>query len=149
MEKERSQGITLIALVMTIVVLILLAAVSMNAILGQDGLLARANESKITQEKADIEDQIKLIYLKYVADKNDPVNGTNGNLTDILENKQIYNPTTQEINIKKLLERDKILTGNGSNRKDVYILEYSGDKYTIQYYNKDGDSKTLAEFTEI
>ena len=52
--KNKSQGITLIALVVTIIVLIILAGVSVNIIMGENGLMNRAKEQKIIQAKAEI-----------------------------------------------------------------------------------------------
>ena len=46
------EGITLIALVVTIVVLIILATISINAVLGQNGIIAKAQEAKKTYEKS-------------------------------------------------------------------------------------------------
>ncbi len=50
MRKEK--GITLIALVITIIVLLILAGVSINTIFGNDGILKRASQAKNTQDKA-------------------------------------------------------------------------------------------------
>ena len=40
------KGITLIALVITIVILLILAAVSMNAVLGDGGLIQKAQDAR-------------------------------------------------------------------------------------------------------
>lgn len=40
--KHNNSGITLVALVVTIVVLLILAGVSINLVIGQNGLIARA-----------------------------------------------------------------------------------------------------------
>lgn len=40
------RGITLIALVITVVILIILATVSINVVLGEGGLIQRAQEAK-------------------------------------------------------------------------------------------------------
>ena len=52
---KNSRGITLIALVVTIVVLIILATVSILAVFGDNGIIARAQTAKDTHEagKAD------------------------------------------------------------------------------------------------
>ena len=56
----KQNGITLIALVITIIVLLILAGVSISMISSQDGILNKAtNAKKITEEKA-IEDRVKL-----------------------------------------------------------------------------------------
>ena len=49
--KENS-GITLIALVVTIVVLMILATVSINAVLGQNGIIGKAKQAKESYEKS-------------------------------------------------------------------------------------------------
>lgn len=153
MKKERNQGITLIALVVTIVVLILLAVVSMNSILGNEGLFSRANQSKITQENAEVEDRIKLIYLKYIADKNDPEIGAATSLMEFLVGKNIVDASSGKLDITKLLERNETDTGKGQvegdTKKDVYIMEKVGEKYIIKYYNKAGEERVVTEFTEI
>ena len=57
-EKATNKGITLIALVITIIVLLILAGVTLNLTLGENGLLKRAEESKtahLSGEKNDID----------------------------------------------------------------------------------------------
>lgn len=51
---KKNKGITLIALVITIIVLLILAMVSVNAIVGENGLITRAMESKLVTTIADI-----------------------------------------------------------------------------------------------
>ena len=46
MKRAKQKGITLIALVITIVVLLILAAVSIATLTGQNGILTRANDAK-------------------------------------------------------------------------------------------------------
>ena len=67
-EKTRTnKGITLIALVITIIVLLILAGVSIAMLTGENGILTQAQNAKNrteeaeAQEKADLEDQNKLI----------------------------------------------------------------------------------------
>ena len=49
---RRENGITLIALVVTIMVLIILATVSINAVLGQNGIIGKAKQAKESYEKS-------------------------------------------------------------------------------------------------
>ena len=58
--KNKQKGITLIALVVTIIVLLILAGISINALTGQNGILNRAVESKELTEIAQTEEAIKL-----------------------------------------------------------------------------------------
>ena len=55
-----SKGITLIALIVTIVVLIILAGVSVNIVMNENGLIQKAKEQKITQAKAEILQELEL-----------------------------------------------------------------------------------------
>lgn len=49
---KRQNGITLIALVITIIVLIILAGVAISLTLGENGIFVRAKSSKTEYEKA-------------------------------------------------------------------------------------------------
>ena len=49
--KSNSKGITLIALVITIIVLLILAGVTINTLFGQNGIMQKANKAKIENEK--------------------------------------------------------------------------------------------------
>ena len=50
--QKSSNGITLIALVITIIVLIILAGVRINLVLGNNGIITRAREAKNNYQKA-------------------------------------------------------------------------------------------------
>ena len=52
MINKKEKGITLIALVVTIMVLIILATVSINAVLGQNGIIGKAKQAKESYEKS-------------------------------------------------------------------------------------------------
>ena len=56
------KGITLIALVITIVVLLILAGITIATLTGDNGLLTKSGNAKNTNEKGQIEEQIKLAY---------------------------------------------------------------------------------------
>ena len=60
--KTETKGITLIALVITIIILLILAGISIAMLTGENGILKKAQESKnTTVYKSDIEN-IKLAY---------------------------------------------------------------------------------------
>ena len=56
----KENGITLIALVITIIILIILATVTLNVVLGERGLIQRAQEGKELTEQAQKEEQDEL-----------------------------------------------------------------------------------------
>ena len=58
--KTRNRGVTLIALVVTIVVLLILAGVSIATLTGENGILTQANEAKEKTEQAEDIEKIRL-----------------------------------------------------------------------------------------
>ena len=54
---SKEKGITLIALVITVVILIILATVTLNVVLGEGGLIDRAQQAKELTEQAALEEQ--------------------------------------------------------------------------------------------
>ena len=57
---KAEKGITLIALVITIVILIILATVSINVVLGEGGLIQRAQEGKSLTDQAQTDEQEEI-----------------------------------------------------------------------------------------
>ena len=55
-------------LVITIIVMLILAGVSLNAIVGDNGILTQAQNAKVASEKANIMEQIETEFLKYNID---------------------------------------------------------------------------------
>lgn len=63
-KRRNEKGITLVALVVTIIVLIILAGVSINALIGENGLISRAKLAKEQYTNATIDEQEKLNELE-------------------------------------------------------------------------------------
>ena len=66
MNFKNKGGITLIALVVTIIVLLILAGISVSMLTGQNGILNRAAEAKEKTEVAQKEEQIKLAVMSSI-----------------------------------------------------------------------------------
>lgn len=86
----KEKGITLVALVITIIVLLILAGLSINIALGDNGLIQRAKDTKIEQRIAKIKEAAELIKGDYMLD----------NQTD-------RSPTSRYI-LEKLFDQDYI-----------------------------------------
>ena len=71
MQTKEMKGITLIALVITIVVLMILAGVSINTVLGDDGIIKKAKEAAETTKRASAEEEMNRLVLEYQLAKND------------------------------------------------------------------------------
>lgn len=65
---EKISGITLIALVVTIIILLILAGVTLSLIGGSEGILGRATHSVDENEKAMAKEQVELALLDYQAE---------------------------------------------------------------------------------
>lgn len=59
---KQKKGITLIALVITIIVLLILAGISISMLSGDNGILQKTTTAKENTEKSQIEERIKLAY---------------------------------------------------------------------------------------
>ncbi|MBR3002085.1 MAG: right-handed parallel beta-helix repeat-containing protein, partial [Clostridia bacterium] len=86
LKNNNSKGITLIALVITVIVLLILAGVSISAITGNESAMEKAKQAKTENEAADDLDSVKLAVVDAVAHGTTGyVNGTN--LANALEGK--------------------------------------------------------------
>ena len=79
LKNNRQKGITLIALVVTIVVLIILATVSILAVFGDNGIIARAQTAKDTHQKGKADETNTLDdYASYIGNYLDGKGGSSG-----------------------------------------------------------------------
>lgn len=68
---KNQSGITLIVLVITIVVLIILASISISLSINKNGILSKAQDSKILAEDKTAEEKVKLSVLTAIANSED------------------------------------------------------------------------------
>ena len=83
--KEAQKGITLIALVITIIVLLILAGVSIAMLTGQKGILTQANNAKNETELASAKEKVELAVIGAISQTRDGTL-TVGNLRTELAN---------------------------------------------------------------
>ena len=131
---KNNKGITLIALVITIIVLLILAGVSIAMLTGNNGILTRANDAKTDNTKAEVADKVNMAiqaaYASYVANADGTVTGTVP-IKDIVDQYNSDNGsglatgTTSPITVK--------LTSSGTAY--TVTLTQVGNSYTV---NKDG-----------
>ena len=70
-QKETQKGITLIALVITIIVLLILAGVSIAMLTGQKGILTQANNAKNETELASAKEKVELAVIGAISQTRD------------------------------------------------------------------------------
>ncbi len=88
-------GITLIALIITVVILIILAGIGIGALVNQDGIVDKANEAKIETERKDIEEQINIMTIQSMDQYGNVIRETlKTKLEDLPEGKEIVDKDT-------------------------------------------------------
>lgn len=109
---NKTKGITLIALVITILVLLILAGISVNVFFQNGGILNKAQSAKIENEKASIKEQIRLAIQNIRSD---------------------YATSGVEFNIDELKDKLPSELSDISVEKIEYSLsgDYGGYTYTI------------------
>lgn len=125
--RTNQKGITLIALIITIIILIILAGVAINLSIGENGIINRAKQAKESYINAQEDEQIKI---SHVANKLDdlvdgPSNGEN-------------NEIEETITIDKIKPGDYIRYDSGSNGKILFRVLYPlSSKYGLQIISHD------------
>ena len=157
----KEKGITLIALVITIIVLLILAGVSIAMLTGQNGILTQANNATIQQSHGAVKEGIALAYNEYQIEINIASNmkvastktvqiqgkevktlASYSSFLDFLESKgYIKEGTTDIINVEKLTGSKQAL-GNGTDT-DVYKIEEENGKYIVNYYDDKGTPEEI------
>ena len=116
---KNKRGITLIALVITIIILLILAGVSIATLVGDNGVLSKANTVKEENIHGDVSGSLMLEYGDYEIVSN--TEGTSVTFLEYLISKEYVNEDTGIVNVAKTTGQEKIL-GNGSGDNDVYKL---------------------------
>ena len=152
-------GITLIALVITIIVLLILAGVSIAMLTGNNGILTQANNAKIEQSHAAVKEGISLAYSEYqIEQKTAKVASTETISIPAKEEKSLAEPSTTflsfllnkqyvidsggTINVKNLTGSKQAL-GNGEGTSDIYKVEGQENTYIVNYYDKNGTPQEI------
>lgn len=63
--KEKKKGITLISLVITIIILLILAGVTLSFLLGEKGIITRAKEAKVATQSAAVKEELTLSFASW------------------------------------------------------------------------------------
>lgn len=127
---KNQKGITLIALVITIIVLLILAGVAIAMLQGDNGILTKAKEARDTSDAKDLEEATKLAIGELMTDSlGVPTGGfTTTNVTSELIKKQ--NSGLGTVNITSET------AGEGQNA--VAYLVITNDKSTVYVTSSTG-----------
>ena len=122
---RKNKGITLIALIITIIVLLILARVTIATLTGENGILEKVNQAKKENEKAKRREMAEL----YISEINIEMATTNNFLPEgvtEIENIPIKIDGTQP-NIGWVYIENNVLTKYEFYYDDFYILNVNGD----------------------
>jgi competence protein ComGC len=131
-----SRGITLIALIVTIIVLLILSGITISMLTGKNGILGKAAEAKLYGERSSLLEALRLKISEYMID------GVRTNEEAIKKLKEEgYINEDNTININKTAVQS-MSTGKGSlDTGDVYVLEQrqkvaatSSENVALDYY---------------
>ena len=146
---KKQKGITLIALVVTIIVLIILAGISINLILGDNGIITKATQTKEKHTHATVYESLLLEVQDFSIEKES--GKTNKTIVEYLTDREIIAQSSKNekeyiLNVEKLCGK-KLEYGNGTDEQtDVYkLLEtVTVEKLYTLVYNREDDGETLS-----
>lgn len=120
-EQKNAKGITLIALVITIIVLLILAGVTIATLNGNNGILTRTNEAKQETEKAQEKERIALALTDSIIENLNSQESNQASMQNAMDNefgkdKTIITDNGDGSFIVNLVDtnRDYIISANGS-----------------------------------
>ena len=130
---KNNKGITLIALVITIIVLLILAGVSIAMLTGQNGILTQATDARDDTAKAEVADKVNMAiqaaYAQYLADADGSLDAENVlPITSIVTEYNNDNKTTDVPTPASGLASPLTIINNGT----TYSVELTqvGNSYT-------------------
>ena len=114
MKRLNNKGITLIALVITIIVLLILAGVTIATLTGENGILTRASEASKETDIASVKEQAQLDITNWVAEEIE--NGRNGIVCSWENVKTILDTANPDTNNRYYIEvtAEGVRTQNGN-----------------------------------
>ena len=104
---KREKGITLIALVITIIVILILAGISLSSLRGRKGIINKVHDAKLKSVHANIFEAMQIEEYSYPATEGS-INGTQ-TFIEYLQSKQIIGEEIgtdsgkYQINVEKLM----------------------------------------------
>lgn len=138
-------AITLIALVVTIIILLILAGVTISLIAGNGGILGRAEKSVNVTQKSIAEEEIKLAINEFLIAKRE---GENRELPDFLS-ENLENLVLSDKNEDNIVVKYKGYQFKIDNKYHVTLLEVEDEiKLVIDKFKKEPEDNELSTFLQ-
>lgn len=132
----RARGITLIALVITIIVLLILAGISIAMLTGENGILTKANEAKQKTENSSLLEELRL----QVFEKETSQEANEMDMEIYLKQKGILKNEENEVDLSKMSTEYSLGKGNFTDGDVYYIKDGS-----LYYKAKDGSETNIGK----
>lgn len=130
---KKVEGITLIALVITIIVLLILAGVSIATLSGENGILSKAANAKIEQDHATVLETMQLEIQGNMINNHTKKDEEEKDTMTFLQSEG-YIDANGVVNTSKIKLESS--TGQGTNSTgDIYKVEQKQGKIVLVYYN--------------
>ena len=144
--KKRNKGVTLIALVVTIIVLLILAGVSIRLLFGNGGMIDRARQARFNTTIRALEENATLQRLEDqdLNKENEEVIRNDGEVTkeekdNIISNIPTLNQTVMDLNQGQTVYDRPLYWYAKEDTEDYYKHEYIIDMETLTVYDYTGD----------
>ena len=137
--KKQERGITLIALVVTIVVLLILAAVSISMLGGENGIITQAQNAKLESRAGEVEEKVNLW-------KSEKISSKYTNATVKTEDELLEEMKTDKILFEEEIDRENKLITIGT-REISYKLDENGEIGDIPLEPDTGKEELILEYT--
>ena len=126
---KNSKGITLIALIITIIVMMILAGVTISMIVGENGIMQKTESAKLAQEKATAIDEVGIAW-------------SSMNLKKVeYEQEDIF------FCDEYILENQKIMNNSIKSGKVIDIAYQKNDVTTVTYVSKNNNELIITTIT--
>ena len=132
---NNNKGITLIALVVTIIILLILAGVTISSISGENGIVRKSKKASEEYKKAEYNERIQLIGFGIQTDK----------IKEEWDNQKCMEEYAKEIRIDKLFKEAKEVSNpfldNNSNKINIRVITKEGWIFVVTEDSVSGANK--------
>lgn len=144
MKRKMNKGITLIALVITIIVLLILAGISLATLIGKNGVLTKANSAKDEHKINQYKEEINLIVADEIAERQVTAKTESFHISlknritekewveNISENEEEANKVYLIIKTKEGYEITVEIDNNKDIAKIVNVSKIEGEEQTVE-----------------
>ncbi len=130
----KHEGITLIALVVTIVVLLILAGISIDAIIGDNSIIKNAKKAVFVTDIKSIEDKMQIIYIGDELKNENSENSSStkfGTIEGVTGEKSKYNDKLAIENGKLVYNSEKVSKEEKEWLEELGILAMNNNYYLV------------------